>query len=100
MKSWGLVAVLCTTLAAAAPKTAWVWKDDGAKSCEPESAQKLEAGARELKASGVKVLASRKRLNTEPRAMVCGQPQGNRNAYRISSADVHRALELGFHQDP
>jgi len=74
----------------------WVSKDDGARSCEPESAQALEAGAAELEKAGVKVLESRKDKSDVPRAMVCGQPQGNRNSYKILKSDFSKAEKLGL----
>jgi hypothetical protein len=74
----------------------WVSQDDGARSCEPESARSVEDGAKALEGAGVKVHESRKDKSTEPRAMVCGQPQGDRNAYRIRKGDLSKAEKLGL----
>jgi len=74
----------------------WVQKPDGSQQCSAESAQALEAGAKELGSAKIPVLNSRKGDDGKMRVQMCGAPTGKQNAYLIRKADWPRAMTLGF----
>jgi hypothetical protein len=82
--------------AASQPDTVWIKRSDGAKQCDPTSAQDVKAGARELSKSGIEVLEARKGHDEIKRIQLCGAPNGTENAYKIRKSDLPKATSLGF----
>lgn len=80
--------------------TVWILRSDGAKSCSPETAQSVEAGAQELLKADIRVLNSMKGDDGKMRMQMCGAPTGTLNSYLIPKDSLPHAVALGFQEAP
>ncbi|MEK6580436.1 MAG: hypothetical protein AABZ55_14515 [Bdellovibrionota bacterium] len=80
--------------------TVWILRSDGGKSCSPETAQSIEAGAQELFKAKIRVLNSIKGDDGKMRMQMCGAPTGALNSYMIPRDALPQAIALGFQEAP
>lgn len=72
----------------------FVHKPDGSVQCEKNSGKSLEVMAKDL--DGVKIYSQSKKSDGMMRIQVCGAATGMSNVYEIDSANLQRALDVGF----
>ena len=72
----------------------WVAKGNQSLQCQPGTGIPLEKMAHEL--SFTKIFSSQVVHETSVRIQLCGEPQGQLNAYLISQSDLDLALKRGF----
>ena len=100
VNSWSFGSKEKSETDAASSENLWVKRSDFGVSCEKDKAQSLEAGAEELKKSGIQVFESSKDSDKKMHIQVCGVPSGNENRYLISKSEFEKAKALGFKEVP
>lgn len=76
----------------------WVYKASGSKQCDQKSGVSLEGGAGELKNAGVQIIEQKTSGDGKMKIAMCGAPTGDQHYYRITKADLGKAIALGFQQ--
>ncbi len=71
-----------------------VFKQDGSQQCETRKKTELSVMQKEL--GSITVFSAESKHDGLMRIQMCGHPTGNCNVYEILSADMDKALKLGF----
>lgn len=71
-----------------------VFKADGTLQCNQGQKVDLQEMAKEL--IGIQIFSSENKHDGLMRIQLCGKPTGHNNIYEINSADLPKAMALGF----
>ena len=88
------LALAIITTSCESPKTLLVYKYDGSRQCDRDSAISLDEMAQEF--NGLSILLQENRSDGLARLQRCGTPTGRANVYEILKRDLPKALEKGF----
>lgn len=78
----------------------WVVRSDGAQSCGIKEGLSPEQMGDELRKAGIQVFEMRKGTDGKMHAQMCGAPTGGLNGFEILSADLPKALLIGYKEAP